>query len=546
MPRLDEELDAEDANLFDAGQVRNYLQFIAGAVRRRRRLAASVFVGVVGLAAGALAVVPRMYHAEVKLLAQRSQVLAIRGDSPDATVAPTRGAAETVMKRDSLLAIIQTTDLLRHHRDHLAASQRALRWVVGAVASPPTEQEEIDDMVERLEKKLNVWTAESTVSIAIDWSDPSMAVQILEAAQRIFFDERHAQEITALTESIAIIRGHVTVLQSDIDSAVEAIQKLRVQPVAARTIGAPAQRFAPRIIPSAEPAQSARGAVEEGPDLMALKSLIEARKHAISELEEARQRQLSETQLKIVEQRTTFTENHPAVLDLQRTASALGTSTPQVLALRKQLASFQADLASKQLAQRERWQEDAPPKAKTPWGTGVGGVNVGGTNVGGVNMGGAGVGGVNMGGAGVGGMGERATPMPSSIDAMQLASDPREERNPMAVYARGQLRDAMEKYATLRAQVQAAQIDLETAQAAFKYRYRVLSPAQVPRKPTKPSVPLLSVLALLSGLLSAVVVVTIVELRAGRLVERWQLETLLGAPVLGQIELPLFPKEGTG
>jgi capsular polysaccharide biosynthesis protein len=136
--------------------------------------------------------------------------------------------------------------------------------------------------------------------------------------------------------------------------------------------------------------------------------------------------------------------------------------------------------------------------------------------------------------------------MPSSIDAMQLASDPREERNPMAVYARGQLRDAMDKYATLRAQVQAAQIDLETAQAAFKYRYRVLSPAQVPRKPTKPSVPLLSVLALLSGLLSAVVVVTIVEVRAGRLVERWQIETLLGAPVLGQIELPLIPKQGTG
>lgn len=263
------------------------------------------------------------------------------------------------------------------------------------------------------------------------------------------------------------------------------------------------------------------------------------------------------------------------VLDLQRTAAALGTSTPQVLALRKQLAGLQADLVSRQAAHRERWQEDASPKAKVPGGTTVsgttvggvnmGGATVGGTNGGGTNMGGATVagatvagatvggvnrGGMNMGGATVGGTngGRTSAGMtfaPSS-EAALLASDPREERNPMAVYARGQLRDAMEKYATLRAQVQAAQIDLETAQAAFKYRYRVLSPAQVPRKPTKPSVPLLSVLALLSGLLSAVVVVTIVEVRAGRLVERWQLETLLGAPVLGKIELPLFPKEGTG
>lgn len=137
-------------------------------------MAVAITTAIVLLSSLILSTLPRTYHAEVKLLAQRSQVLAIRGDSPDATVAPTRGAAETVMKRDSLLAIIQTTDLLRHHRDHLAASQRALRWVVGAVASPPTEQEELDDLVERLEKKLNVWTAESTVSIAIDWSDPSI------------------------------------------------------------------------------------------------------------------------------------------------------------------------------------------------------------------------------------------------------------------------------------------------------------------------------------------------------------------------------------
>jgi capsular polysaccharide biosynthesis protein len=108
----------------------------------------------------------------------------------------------------------------------------------------------------------------------------------------------------------------------------------------------------------------------------------------------------------------------------------------------------------------------------------------------------------------------------------------------MTVYARGQLRDAMEKYSALRAQVQAAQIDLETAQAAFKYRYSVLSPAQVPKKPVKPNVLLVMMLTLVAAAVAAVVVATVADVRAGRLVERWQIEVLLGRPILGEMELP--------
>ena len=106
------------------------------------------------------------------------------------------------------------------------------------------------------------------------------------------------------------------------------------------------------------------------------------------------------------------------------------------------------------------------------------------------------------------------------------------------VYARGQLRDAMDKYAALRTQIQTAQIDLETAQAAFKYRYSVVTPAHLPRSPDQaerpsrhpggprrrdPLRPSLAVLA---------------DVRAGRLLERWQIERLLDRPILGEIALP--------
>ena len=106
------------------------------------------------------------------------------------------------------------------------------------------------------------------------------------------------------------------------------------------------------------------------------------------------------------------------------------------------------------------------------------------------------------------------------------------------VYARGQLRDAMDKYAALRAQIQTAQIDLETAQAAFKYRYTVVTPAHLPKTPDgaerspghacRPR--RRDALRLLARGPSGP--------PQGTAIERWQVERLLGRPILGDITLP--------
>ena len=105
------------------------------------------------------------------------------------------------------------------------------------------------------------------------------------------------------------------------------------------------------------------------------------------------------------------------------------------------------------------------------------------------------------------------------------------------------LRDAMDKYATLRTQLQAAQIDLETAQAAFKYRYSVLTPAQLPRKPVKPNVPMLLLVSFVAALFAAILVAVVADVHGGRLVERWQIERLLDRPILGEMVLPSVPRE---
>jgi uncharacterized protein involved in exopolysaccharide biosynthesis len=109
------------------------------------------------------------------------------------------------------------------------------------------------------------------------------------------------------------------------------------------------------------------------------------------------------------------------------------------------------------------------------------------------------------------------------------------------VYARGQLRDAMDKYAALRAQIQTAQIDLETAQAAFKYRYTVVTPARFPRRPTVPNIPVVTLVAVVAGMLCGLLLAVLLDLRRGRVLESWQVERLVGRPIIGDITLPDEP-----
>lgn len=496
MQRVDLDLEGDNGDLFDREKIRNYLVFVAGSVQRRKRLVAAVLVSIVALAIAALFAFPKTYHVESKLLAQRNQVLAVRGDGPDA-VAPTRGAVETVLRRDNLVAIIQATDLVNHFREHRSLSQRVMGAVRGLMSRAETEEDRVDAMVELLEKRLNVWTNEGTVVIAIDWSDPHMAVRLVDAAQQNFLERRYAQEVNALAESIAILRSHAETLTADVDAAVAGVEKVREERQAPK--GGDKAATAAREAPAPRP--SARGGGGARPELVTQKLAIEAKQRVLDDLEQARRQKLAEAQTRLVEQRSTYTENHPIMIDLQQTISALQTPSPQAKALSQEIAALRADY------DRER----------------------------------AASGGAQLGPAAGPAIGGAATPPQLPSEILRLDQELREDRDPATVYARARLRDAMEKYAALRAQVQAAQIDLETAQAAFKYRYSVLTPAQLPKRPAKPNSPLVLLAALFAGIFASIVAAVIADVRGGRLVERWQVEKLLDRPILGEMRLARLP-----
>src|SRR6202035_1546527 len=105
-----------------------------------------------------------------------------------------------------------------------------------------------------------------------------------------------ASEITALSESTAIIRSHAASLTGDIDDAVGALEKLRAAKQGPATEGAPSP--APH---APVPRLAMRGPPGMSPELAQLKLSIDAKQRALDDLEGARRHRLSELQTHIVE-----------------------------------------------------------------------------------------------------------------------------------------------------------------------------------------------------------------------------------------------------
>jgi uncharacterized protein involved in exopolysaccharide biosynthesis len=355
-------------------------------------------------------------------------------------------------------------------------------------------------MADVLAKELKVWSpSEGVIQISIEWPDPEMALHLVETAVQNYLDARRATEITAIEEQVAILQTHAVSLRKDIDVSVDAIERLR-----AKRASTPMPSAAPSSAASAAPSTLAR-TVARSPvapslrpysqaELTRLKSLIEAKQRAISDLEEFRRRRLSELNASLAEKSSTYTDNHPAIIDLRQTIASFSQESPEVQALRADVDRMQKDLDEKVAAG-----EAAVPASATP-----------------------------------GAVSRGAPPLPSSI--IRIEQEPSDDRDPEMMYARNQLADAMQKYAVLRTQIETAQIDLDTAQAAFKYRYTVVEPPLYPKGASKPKPAVIIMAGLVGALLVPLLVVVGADLRKGRYLASWQVERTLDLPLLAEMD----------
>jgi hypothetical protein len=501
---------AESEQIVNFPALLNWLRLSWNAIRQRKAVVFGVAVTIFALGCLALLVMPKTYHVESRLSARRNEALATNADSGPLT----RSAAEIVKSRDNLRGLVLQTRLTSEWSKRRAPILRFKDWLLTSLSRPPTEKELSDGLVGYLEKKLVVWADEGTVNILLDWPDGPTAYQLVEAAQQTFLEARHVQEVSTVAEAASILESHAAELRRQIDTAVAEIQRLQGERAERLKVEAgheqkekqdalEAQRKAALAAEAAFARKASTGeppAVDEAVTrrLGELPTQIEAKQRVLASLTDIRERRLADLHAQLAEQRALYTDAHPVVTDIQQKIQASSQESPQVKQLRGEISGMKEEY--------ERLKASLPAETKAK----VAPIFLGG-------------------GA------KKSEALPSQI--IQIGNDA-DDGDPQVQYARAKLKFAIDEYQSLLGRIQKTRIELDTAQAGFKYRYAVVTPPEVPKGPTKPK-PLLVILgALFGGLLVGAIAGIALELRGGAVRESWQIEDGLSLPVLATIELP--------
>jgi uncharacterized protein involved in exopolysaccharide biosynthesis len=473
----------EPEPLIDYPLVASLVGYALRSVRRHKWMCAGVFVATMAVTAGIVAVLPRTYYVDTRILVQRNQVMAALGNPnraiPWEADTPTRAASETVLRRDNLVSLVKETGLIDHWE---STRPRLNRWkdaVMARLKGAPTDEDKLQALVGMLERRLMVTTNdEGMVIIGVDWPDASMAYRLVQTAQENFLEARHAAESSGIADAISILERYAANLHSAIDATVK---EMKSQPGTA-----PAQHAAaPRRAVAEVFREATQAAVAVDPELAQLKAQLSSKQQAVNDYEEFRQRRVLDLQAQLTQWRTMYSEAHPSLVNLRQSIEALSRDSPQLAALRRERDDLEA-------AYREKSQRSAPVR-KPVVGDSV--------------------------------------PAPKAPERSETVT----EEDFLSDLSTARLRFELANLRTVLERIDSARIELDTARAAFKYRYNVIRPAELPKTPARPNVFALLEAGAVVGLLLALFAAVLADVRRGRILERWQVERLVGLKVLATV-----------
>jgi uncharacterized protein involved in exopolysaccharide biosynthesis len=484
-------LDVEPVPGSEFALARDLAGLIARAPLRHRRLAAAVFLLGALVTTAAAIVTPRVYVVNTRILAQRNLVMPSLGNPrrsvPSDSDAPTRAANEVILGRDNLVAIIKETDLLARWDSERGAAFRLKDRVAAAVRGPLTEEDRMRALVGVLEKRLRVQADDSTIRISLEWSHPETAYRIVSCAERNFFEGRRAVEVAVIADTIGILRDEADRQREAVDGAFARVVQLRRDAI--EISAPPAPGAAP---PRVEMVRAPVFAAPAGPAGTKIAARLDEKRRDIRALDEPRQQKLAQLDAELGRLRQTYTSAHPAVLQVEAEMKGLRVEPPALSELKKEEQDLVAQLADLASPERDR------PRA-------------------------------------------RPIVAPRVVDrgsgaAVIVDASTREDEPDLAT-AKAKLLVATRKYEDLMDRVDSARIELHTAQAAFKYRYTVVEPPEVPKEARRPHAALLAAGGVVLSALLGVFAAAVRDLAGGRFVEAWQVRRL-PVPLLAEVERP--------
>jgi uncharacterized protein involved in exopolysaccharide biosynthesis len=465
--------------------LQSYTAFVKRALKHRWPWTVALFL--VGMIITVLIsrYYPRTYTCETVLMGEGNKVL--EGHEGPISLA---GADSLIVRHDNLEALIKSTDLARKRDERrppiLKLKDRVIAWAFG----PIPKDQMTDILIGTLETRLMVEVRGNILSVAVDWNDGETAAELAEAARESFVKSRHTAEISAFQEKMGILEGHAANIRKEIEELAKQIQTLAEQKVAEAErkaedgakgkdkdkdiAAAPRIRVAPRTVARASDA-SGQQLAEKQRKLSALETDRETRQRA--------------EQAKVDELRLTLTPSHPDMVEAQRRLALVAQPSSEVMLLRAEINTLLGEVEQQTALDALR----PTPGAKRPAGSVV------------------------------------SETLPTEIMALLD-----EEVDPAM---QEQLRGAVMKFGSIRQELRSARIELDTAQAAFAHRYKIVVPADPPPGPRKPKVIMILLGGLAASLLVGLLLPILAELNRGVISEHWQVHQLQ-LPVLADLKLP--------
>jgi uncharacterized protein involved in exopolysaccharide biosynthesis len=508
-PGGSEEGGQEDSE-FDLQQLKELAGFLLRAPRRRPKLAAFIFIVIMAFGLAVASFWPRTWGANVRILAQHNLVLPAL-DNPGRAVpreadSPTKNAADTIIKRDNVIALVKQLDLI----DRWDATRQPIlrlkdKIFLSLFGSRP-EEDRLLDLIGFVEKRLVVATDESSITISIEWPDREMAYEVVALLLKNFLEARYDTNVNVITEAIRILEERAKPQSDEVDAALAELSRLETEHRSKfASVPSPSPTPSPQTTRTPSSASASTASPTPLPPADDYTPQLEEVRRRIREVDDDHRRRLAEAQNQLVDARTTLGPLHPTVVALNEKIAELSAPPAELPALRAREHDLIAKIAAGAVAAPAPSGASAAP-VRPPTASAARPVTDSSL--------------------GLSSLGMRDT-------LAELVRD-----DPATALARTKLQAASAKYNELLSRIEAANIELDVTRASFKYQYTVVHPPELARKPIKPNVPLVILATLLGAFFLAVLIPGGLDLMRGRFVEPWQVERELNLPLLGELTPP--------